>query len=128
MPPAVGQLRYKMADKDYKTQAHALLGLELTPGMGDMDEVDDSPAIEPVVVKQVPRTPITVKNDEMLHLAYDAKLKDPDTLTQQFENMDLDSWSKFVSRIKEKQVKVDTTITAMGIFAMFPVVTDETMP
>lgn len=105
-------------DANYKDEARALLGLERLP-------CQSQDAMQPIIVEQVPSTPISVKNDEMLHLAYDAKLKDRDTLTQQFECMDLDKWSKFVSRIKERQVKVDTTITAMGIFAMFPVAVQE---
>jgi len=103
---------------DAKTEARLLLGLD---DMGD-GCVEIPPCdCEPVVVSQVPCTPISVKNDQMLHMAYDAKLKDPVSLEQQFTDMDLDKWSKFVSRIQTKQVKVDTTITAMGIFAMFPV-------
>lgn len=112
-----------MAAPDYTAEAKVLLSME-SPNVED-SLCQGQDAMEPIVVEQIPITPISVKNDEMLHLAYDAKLKDRDLLTQQFENMDLDKWSKFVSRIKERQVKVDANITAMGIFAMFPVAVPE---
>ena len=38
----------------------------------------------------------------------------------------LDAWSKIVARLKDRNVKVETTVTAMGILAMFPVAIEET--
>jgi hypothetical protein len=85
------------------------------------DIVDTTPVIEPVVVAYTPTKTIAMKTEEVVHKALDAKLKDPMKLEADLEQLDLMRWAKFVSCLKEKQVKVETSITGNILLGMFPV-------
>ena len=81
------------------------------------------PPITPMLATIKPAVSVSMKKDEVLHRAFDAKLKNPDLLDQQLETMDLDKWSRFVARLDtSRNIKADVNVTAMGILAMFPVV------
>ena len=81
------------------------------------------PPITPMLATIKPAVSVAMKKDEVLHKAYDAKLKDPVKLEQELECMDLDKWSRFVARLDtSRNIKADVNVTAMGILAMFPVV------
>jgi hypothetical protein len=80
-------------------------------------------AITPMLATIKPAVSVAMKKDEVLHRAFDAKLKDPDKLDRDLETMDLDKWSRFVARLDtSRNIKADVNVTAMGILAMFPVV------
>jgi hypothetical protein len=85
-----------------------------------LDLVGEVATLEPVVVEMKPAPMIRQKREAALHAVYDAK--PPEVIQLEAAGMDLERWSKVVARLDtEKSVKVDANITAMGIFAMFPV-------
>lgn len=81
------------------------------------------PPITPMLATIKPAVSVAMKKEEVLHRAFDAKLKDSVKLDQELEQMDLDKWSRFVARLDtSRNIKADVNISAMGILAMFPVV------
>ena len=106
---------------DFQAQAHAMLAsVEESPTAESM--VVGEPAITPMLATIKPAVSVAMKKEEVLHKAYDAKLKDPVKLEQELECMDLDKWSRFVARLDtSRNIKADVNVTAMGILAMFPV-------
>ena len=101
-------------------EAHAILAE--VEGKAMECEVVEEPIV-PMLATIKPAVSVAMKKDEVLHRAFDAKLKNPDLLDQQLETMDLDKWSRFVARLDtSRNIKADVNVTAMGILAMFPVV------
>lgn len=83
------------------------------------------PSCTTIVQKKV-EPPVRAKKERVLHTLLDAKLEDMDLLKDNAKNMDLDKWSKIVARLDtERNVKVDATVTALGILALFPVAQQE---
>lgn len=110
--------------EEIQKEAHArlaMIGEALPCEAPDEDMVDTTPAIEPVVVEYKPAKTIAMKTEEVVHRALDVKLKDPVKLDADLEALDLMRWAKFVSCLKEKQVKVETNITGGLLLGMFPV-------
>lgn len=111
---------------ELKEARECLEGAGGNPMPHELEVVETSvPPVQTIVQHKV-ETPVRAKREQVLHTLYDAKLEVIEDVKLQAQSMDLDKWSKIVARLDtEKNVKVDTTITAMGIFAMFPVVTEE---
>jgi hypothetical protein len=116
---------YNRGMEDFKGEAHetlAMVGEALPCGAESNAElIDTTPAIEPVVVAYTPVKTIAMKTEEVVHIALDAKLKDPVKLGADIENLDLMRWAKFVSCLKEKQVKVEANITGNMLLGLFPI-------
>lgn len=67
---------------------------------------------------------IRTKRTASIKALYDAK--PPEVIQAEAEMMPLDPWSRVVARLdKEQNIKVDHTITAMGILGLFPVAVRE---
>lgn len=108
---------------EIQKEAHETLATvgEALPCEGGNEIQDTTPAIEPVVVAYTPAKTIAMKTEEVVHMALDAKLKDPVKLEADLENLDLMRWAKFVSCLKEKQVKVEANITGNMLLGLFPI-------
>ena len=87
------------------------------------DEADLLPANCEGPVRVIQRS-VGDRKDEALHAMFDAK--PPGKIREEAEMLDLDRWSKVLSRLlTNKELKVDANISAMGILALMPVVTTE---
>jgi len=95
------------------------------PPAATPDRIIQPQAPIPITQTEV-ELPITQKRDKIVHAMLDAKLsKTPEELKAEFQDMDWDKYSKVFARFKEKDVKVDMNITALGVFALFPVAVQE---
>jgi len=78
----------------------------------------------PTMVSSVERLTIAKRMDLATHAVLDAK--PPEKLTKELEDVDIEKWSRVLGRLyQRKDVKVDHTITAMGILGLFPVAVKE---
>jgi hypothetical protein len=75
--------------------------------------------VKPIVLVKQELVPLVVKRQNLANLFYDAKLADPERVTAEAKDMDWDLFSKVTSRFDTtKEVKLDHTITAMGLLGL----------
>lgn len=84
---------------------------------------DESGRVKPTTITSM-ESVIREKRTATIKALYDAK--PPEVVQAEAELMPLEPWSRVVQRLdREQNVKVDHTITAMGILGLFPVAVQE---
>ena len=80
---------------------------------------DETGRVKPTTITSM-ESEIRTKRTATIKALYDAK--PPEVVELEASRMPLDPWSRVVARLdKEQNVKVNHTITAMGILGLFPV-------
>lgn len=86
-------------------------------------ERDSSGRVAPTTITSI-ESEIRVKRANTVNALYDAK--PPEVVRAEAELLPLEAWSRIVARMdKEQNVKIDHSITAMGILGLFPVAVRE---
>jgi hypothetical protein len=81
--------------------------------------VEPSKEYKPIVLVKQELVPLVVKRQDLAHIFYDAKLEDREQVRADAKAMDWDLFSKVTSRFDTtKEVKLDHTITAMGLLGL----------